>query len=41
MGCPMVIKFRTSKDGQKLVIKEFVKEHNHPINKVHVTKHWA
>ena len=30
----MAIKFRTSVDVQKLVVKEFVKEHNHPINEV-------
>ena len=34
MGCQMIIKLRTSKDGTKLVVKDSMNVHNHVINKV-------
>ena len=34
MGCQMVIKLQTSKDGTKLVVKDFINVHNHMVNKV-------
>ena len=34
MGCPAVIKFRSSKDGEKLVITEMNKNHTHEVSEV-------
>jgi hypothetical protein len=33
-GCPFLIIIKATEDGEKLQVKKFVNEHNHPVNKV-------
>ena len=34
MGCPFLIRFRASKDGEKLVVTSVNGDHNHDVSEV-------